>query len=210
MDYCGQHHPDMPSERPCIADSPLEQPEFETSVALAKYVGLSGGKVLPKKSTGVGEPLHHLSGTDGSNPSLSASPVVRCGHNPAKDLYWKRSVEERAMTVLKVGFVGIISDRLDKTVAPFRDVIGVPVTRRTNDLVGFRLVDGTVLKLYGPSNEFHAFFTTGRRGDRRPRAIGAPSWAMLIAQQRRAMIVASHNQTTSQTRGQRWNSGAAA
>jgi catechol 2,3-dioxygenase-like lactoylglutathione lyase family enzyme len=65
------------------------------------------------------------------------------------------------MTVLKVGFVGIRSDRLDETVALFRDVIGVPVTRQTDDLVGFRLADGTVLELYGPTNEFHAFFTTG-------------------------------------------------
>jgi catechol 2,3-dioxygenase-like lactoylglutathione lyase family enzyme len=65
------------------------------------------------------------------------------------------------MTVLKVGFVGIRSDRLDETVALFRDVIGVPVTRQTDDLVGFRLADGTVLELYGPADEFHGFFTTG-------------------------------------------------
>ena len=65
------------------------------------------------------------------------------------------------MTVLKVGFVGIRSDRLDETVALFRDVMGVPVTRQTDDLVGFRLADGSVLELYGPTNEFHAFFTTG-------------------------------------------------
>ncbi len=36
--------------------------------------------------------------------------------------------EDRSMTVLKVGFVEIRSDRLDETVALFRDVIGVPVT----------------------------------------------------------------------------------
>jgi len=65
------------------------------------------------------------------------------------------------MTVLKVGFVGIRSDRLDETVALFRDILGVPVTRQTDDQVGFRLADGTVLELYGPANEFHAFFTTG-------------------------------------------------
>jgi len=65
------------------------------------------------------------------------------------------------MTVLKVGFVGIRTDRLDETVALFRDVLGVPVTRQTDDLVGFKLADGTVLELYGPANEFHSFFTTG-------------------------------------------------
>jgi catechol 2,3-dioxygenase-like lactoylglutathione lyase family enzyme len=65
------------------------------------------------------------------------------------------------MTVLKVGFAGIRSDRLDETVALFRDLIGVPVTRQTDNLVGFRLADGTVLELYGPAVEFHRFFTTG-------------------------------------------------
>ena len=65
------------------------------------------------------------------------------------------------MTVLKVDFVGLRTDRLHETVALFRDVIGVPVTRQTDDLVGFRLADGTVLELFGPANEFHAFFTTG-------------------------------------------------
>jgi hypothetical protein len=65
------------------------------------------------------------------------------------------------MTVLNVGFVGIRTDRLLETVALFRDVIGAPVTRQTNDLVGFKLADGTVLELYGPANQFHAFFTTG-------------------------------------------------
>jgi hypothetical protein len=34
------------------------------------------------------------------------------------------------MAVLKVGFVGIRSDRLDETVALFRDVMGVPVLGR--------------------------------------------------------------------------------
>jgi len=65
------------------------------------------------------------------------------------------------MTVLKVDFVGIRSDRLDETVALFRDVLGVSVKRQTDDLVAFKLADGTVLELYGPANEFHSFFTTG-------------------------------------------------
>ena len=65
------------------------------------------------------------------------------------------------MTVLKVGFVGIRSDRLDETVALFRDVLGVSVNRQTDDQVAFKLADGTVLELYGPANEFHSFFTTG-------------------------------------------------
>jgi catechol 2,3-dioxygenase-like lactoylglutathione lyase family enzyme len=65
------------------------------------------------------------------------------------------------MTVSKVGFVGIRTDRLDETVALFRDVLGLSVDRRTDDQVGFKLGDGTVLELYNPANEFHSFFTTG-------------------------------------------------
>jgi catechol 2,3-dioxygenase-like lactoylglutathione lyase family enzyme len=65
------------------------------------------------------------------------------------------------MTVLKVDFVGIRSDRLDETVALFRDVLGVSVNRQTDDQVSFKLADGTVLELYGPANDFHSFFTTG-------------------------------------------------
>ena len=65
------------------------------------------------------------------------------------------------MAVLKVDFVGLRTDRLNETVALFRDVLGVDVERQTDDLVGFKLADGTVLELYGPANEFHRFFTTG-------------------------------------------------
>jgi hypothetical protein len=43
----------------------------------------------------------------------------------------------------------------------FRDILGVPVARREGDLIGFKLTDGTILELYGPSDEFHAFFKTG-------------------------------------------------
>jgi catechol 2,3-dioxygenase-like lactoylglutathione lyase family enzyme len=65
------------------------------------------------------------------------------------------------MTVSKVDFVGIRTDRLDETVALFRDVLGLSIDKRTNDQVGFKLADGTVLELYSPANRFHGFFTTG-------------------------------------------------
>ena len=39
------------------------------------------------------------------------------------------------MPVLKLGFVGIRSDRLHEIVALFRDVIGVPVTSSLSDLI---------------------------------------------------------------------------
>jgi catechol 2,3-dioxygenase-like lactoylglutathione lyase family enzyme len=65
------------------------------------------------------------------------------------------------MTVLKVDFVGIRTRRLDETVALFRDVLGVQVARATDEAVRFRLADDTILELYGPGDEFHAFFATG-------------------------------------------------
>jgi catechol 2,3-dioxygenase-like lactoylglutathione lyase family enzyme len=65
------------------------------------------------------------------------------------------------MAVTRLDFVGIRTDRLSEMVAMFRDILGVSVTRQTDHLVGFRLGDGTVLELYGPSDEFHAFFVTG-------------------------------------------------
>jgi catechol 2,3-dioxygenase-like lactoylglutathione lyase family enzyme len=65
------------------------------------------------------------------------------------------------MTVLKVDFVGIRTNRLDETVALFRDVLGVQVAGETDDSVRFRLADNTTLELYGPGDEFHAFFATG-------------------------------------------------
>ena len=65
------------------------------------------------------------------------------------------------MTVRKVDFVGIRTSRLHETVALFRDVLGVRVARETDDAVRFRLADDTILELYGPGDEFHAFFATG-------------------------------------------------
>jgi catechol 2,3-dioxygenase-like lactoylglutathione lyase family enzyme len=64
-------------------------------------------------------------------------------------------------TVVKVNFVGMRTNRLDETVALFRDVLGIPVTRHTDGLVGFRLGDETVVEIYGQTDEFHSFFTTG-------------------------------------------------
>ena len=65
------------------------------------------------------------------------------------------------MVLGKVDFVGLRTNRLAEMVALFRDVLAVPIVRRQGDLVGFKLADGTVLELYGPAEEFHAFFTTG-------------------------------------------------
>jgi catechol 2,3-dioxygenase-like lactoylglutathione lyase family enzyme len=65
------------------------------------------------------------------------------------------------MAVIKVDFVGIRTSRLNEMVAMFRDLLGVPVVRQNDRLVGFRLSDDTVLELYDPADEFHSFFVTG-------------------------------------------------
>jgi catechol 2,3-dioxygenase-like lactoylglutathione lyase family enzyme len=65
------------------------------------------------------------------------------------------------MTVHKIDFVGIRTDRHKETVALFRDVLGVQIAHETDDAVRFRLADDTILELYGPGDEFHAFFSTG-------------------------------------------------
>lgn len=65
------------------------------------------------------------------------------------------------MTVQRIDFVGIRTNRLGETAALFRDILKAPVARQAKDLVGFKLADETVLELYGPSDTLHAFFTTG-------------------------------------------------
>jgi hypothetical protein len=60
-----------------------------------------------------------------------------------------------------VDFVGLRSEQFSEMVRLFRDVIGVPLAREASSLAGFRLGDGTVLEIYGPTDEFHSFFTTG-------------------------------------------------
>ncbi len=65
------------------------------------------------------------------------------------------------MAVEGIGFVGIRTDRLEETADLFQNVIGLPPTRRTGDVVAFTLGDGALLELFGPKEEFHAFFTTG-------------------------------------------------
>jgi catechol 2,3-dioxygenase-like lactoylglutathione lyase family enzyme len=65
------------------------------------------------------------------------------------------------MPVQSIGFVGMRTERLDETVRLFRDVIGASITRQSGGMVGFTLADGTVFEIYGPSDAFHAFFTTG-------------------------------------------------
>ena len=65
------------------------------------------------------------------------------------------------MAVRGVGFVGMRTERLDETVALFRDVVGARLVRQARGLAGFELADGSVFELYGPDDPFHVFFKTG-------------------------------------------------
>ena len=65
------------------------------------------------------------------------------------------------MMVKGIGFVGMRTDQLAETADLFENVIGLPLTRRTGDVASFTLADGTLVELFGPRDEFHAFFTTG-------------------------------------------------
>ena len=65
------------------------------------------------------------------------------------------------MAVKGIGFVGMRTDRLDETVALFRDVIGLPLTGLSRDTAAFTLADGAFIELFGPGETDHAAFTTG-------------------------------------------------
>jgi catechol 2,3-dioxygenase-like lactoylglutathione lyase family enzyme len=60
-----------------------------------------------------------------------------------------------------VHFVGLRSNQFTDMVRLFRDIIGMPLAKEAIGMAGFRLRDGTVLEIYGPTDEFHSFFTTG-------------------------------------------------
>ncbi len=66
------------------------------------------------------------------------------------------------VSVHRLGFLGIRTDRFDETVRLFEDALGLPVIRREpGRLVWFRLGDGTELHVYGPDDDEHAFFDSG-------------------------------------------------
>jgi catechol 2,3-dioxygenase-like lactoylglutathione lyase family enzyme len=72
-----------------------------------------------------------------------------------------KSAGARKVTAQGIGFVGLRTGEFDATVRLFREVVGLVPAREATDLAGFRLADGTILEIYGPSDEFHRFFQTG-------------------------------------------------
>jgi hypothetical protein len=78
------------------------------------------------------------------------------------------------------GDFGIRTDRFEETVALSRDVLTIPVTRKTDGLVRFRLADGTTLELCGlirtsdqitPMPKKHALLSCGRAASNRGGAV---------------------------------------
>jgi catechol 2,3-dioxygenase-like lactoylglutathione lyase family enzyme len=65
------------------------------------------------------------------------------------------------MRVLALRFLGLRTESFVQTAMLLRDVMNMPVTRQREDPMGFRLEDGTTVELYGPDEEFHAFFEKG-------------------------------------------------
>ena len=66
------------------------------------------------------------------------------------------------MTARGIGFIGIrIADAaaFERTVALYRETLGLPVTRLDGDRSArFQLPDGTALHVYGPGDEDHVGF----------------------------------------------------
>jgi hypothetical protein len=65
------------------------------------------------------------------------------------------------MAAKGIGFVGMRTARFEEMLVLFRDVIGLPFSRTSDDVAAVTLADGTLVELFGPADEFHAFFDTG-------------------------------------------------
>ena len=58
-------------------------------------------------------------------------------------------------------WLGLRTTQFEEMVKFFRDVMGVQLIRDEPKLAGFQLTNDTLVELYRPEEEFHAFFTTG-------------------------------------------------
>jgi hypothetical protein len=65
------------------------------------------------------------------------------------------------MSIEKVGFVGFRSSDLNGFRRVLEEGLEMRATDVAADQVGYLLPDGTRLEVYGDTNEFHSFFTTG-------------------------------------------------
>lgn len=65
------------------------------------------------------------------------------------------------MNVTGIAFLGVRTEQFEATRHFFADVLGLDATRDEPDMAGFRLAGQTTVEVYGPGDEFHAFFTSG-------------------------------------------------
>ncbi len=65
------------------------------------------------------------------------------------------------MEVKGVAWLGIRTAEFEPTVALFRDVMGLEVTREERAVVGLQFPDGTEMGVRRPEDEFHSFFSSG-------------------------------------------------
>jgi hypothetical protein len=76
---------------------------------------------------------------------------------------------ENGIAVSGIGFVGLRTEKFVETLALFRDVIGVALTRHADGLAGFSLDDGTVLEVYERGETFHESASRSNVSTRRER-----------------------------------------
>jgi predicted enzyme related to lactoylglutathione lyase len=75
--------------------------------------------------------------------------------------YRRPREDEREVEVAGLGWLGIRTTRFEETVRFFEVVMSLEVTRREQEVVGFRFPDGAELEVWRPEDRFHDFFTTG-------------------------------------------------
>ena len=65
------------------------------------------------------------------------------------------------MKVTGIAFIGIRTEQLEAMRHFFADLLNLDVTRREPDIAGFRLAGETSVEVFGPGDDFHAFFKEG-------------------------------------------------
>ena len=58
-------------------------------------------------------------------------------------------------------WLGVRTQRYEELVSFFRDGMRMEVDHRESDFIAFKLVDGSVVEVFGPSDSDHDHFTTG-------------------------------------------------
>jgi catechol 2,3-dioxygenase-like lactoylglutathione lyase family enzyme len=65
------------------------------------------------------------------------------------------------MEIIKLGWVGVRTERAEPTVAFFRDVLGLRPESRQQGFWVFELPDGSKVEVFGPDSPINRHFSTG-------------------------------------------------